>query len=111
MFFLVKAELVETGPLMPPDRLVPFIEKDVLPSLETLSRWEEQGKAKGGVFAGQRAGAFVLEAASTEEVGELLSSLPFWHALRWDVIPLQSTRSTIERERKVLAQVRGAGKR
>lgn len=58
----------------------------------------------GGIFAGQRVGAFFLEAESGEEVGQLLSSLPFWHDVTWDVTPLQSFRSTIERETHVLEQ-------
>lgn len=50
----------------------------------------------------------MLEAASAEEVGELLSSLPFWGLVKWQVRPLQSARSTIERERSVVERIRAA---
>jgi hypothetical protein len=43
----------------------------------------------------------LMEAASAEEVGERLASLPFWGMLKWRVTPLQSTRSAIARERGV----------
>ena len=77
----------------------------VIPSLEMWGQWENEGIIKGGVFAGERAGAFVLEAASHEEVGERLSSLPFWGMIKWSVRPMQSARSAAERERKVIKQL------
>jgi hypothetical protein len=41
------------------------------------------------------------------EVGQLLTSLPFWGSITWEVIPLQSVRSTIDRECGVVAALRG----
>ena len=108
MRFLVKGEWVETGAVLPAEQFAPLIEHVVLPSLEQWDQWEQQGKSRGGVLAGQRAGVFLLEAESAEEVGQLLTSLPFWGYIKWDVIPLQSVRSTIERERGVVAAMRGA---
>ena len=47
------------------------------PSLEALSKMVDDKKT-GGVFAGQRMGAFIIDASSHEEVGKILASLPFW---------------------------------
>ena len=50
----------------------------------------------------------MLEADSHEEVGRLLTSLPFWIYIKWDVKPLQSARSAADRERGVLEQIRAS---
>jgi hypothetical protein len=106
MLFLVSGEWVEPGALLPAEQLPPILEQVVLPSLEMLAGWEEQGKVHGGVFAGERAGAWVVEAASGEEIGQLLTSLPFWGLVKWQVRPLQSARSTAERDRRVAEQIK-----
>ncbi len=56
----------------------------------------DEKKLTGGILAGQRAGAFVIDAQSNEEVGTILAGLPFWGLVKWDVKPLQSIRSAIE---------------
>ena len=67
MQFLVTGEWVEVGALLPPAQMVPIMDGLVLPSLEMFAQWEREGRIRGGILAGQRAGAFVLEAASAEE--------------------------------------------
>lgn len=99
--YLVTGEWVEAGALLPPEQMALIGEQVLLPSLEMLARWEEDGRISGGVFAGERAEVFVLEGASGEEVGDLLASLPFWGLVRWHVRPLQSFRSCHERDRRV----------
>ncbi len=99
MRFLVTAEYVEVGALLPPEAIGPLAQHVILPSLEMLAKWEQDGKIRGGVHAGERSGAFIVDAASNEEVGTLLASLPFWGLVKWDVTPLQSWASTVERDR------------
>jgi hypothetical protein len=106
MKFLVTGAWVELGALLSPEQVISLLEQNVLPSLEMFSQWEEQGKIAGGVFAGEREVACVLEAASSEEVGQLLGSLPFWAMMKWHVRPLQSMRSTVDRERRLLENLR-----
>ena len=108
MLFLVTAKFVEAGPLLPPEGFVQLLDQTILPSVETMAQWEEEGRIRGGVFSGQREGGFTIEADSAEELGQLLSSLPFWGVLKWDVKPLQSFRSVVERERGVRDQVQAA---
>jgi hypothetical protein len=93
--------------LAPTQQLATLLEQAIVPSLEMFAAWEIEGRARGGIHAGQRAGTFIIEAASAEEPGSMLASLPFWGMLKWSVVPLQSTRSTIERERGLL-QARAA---
>jgi hypothetical protein len=106
MQYLVTARWTELGALLQPAQVVELLEQAVLPSLEMFVQWEAQGKLRGGVFAGERETAFVLEAGSSEEVGTLLSSLPFWGMMEWHVRPLQSMRSTVERERALLERLK-----
>jgi hypothetical protein len=104
--YQVSGTWVELGAMLTPEQVAHLLEQAVLPSLETLAQWEEQGKIHGGVFAGERETAFVLNAASSEEVGQLLTSLPFWALMKWHVRPLQSMRSAIERERASLERLK-----
>ncbi len=109
MQYLVRADYVEVGALMPPEAVVSFVEQAVVPSLEMLSQWEQEGRIRaGGTFPGERAGAFVMEADSAEEVGQLLGSLPFWGQIKWDVRAMQSLSSTVERERGIVEQAKAA---
>ena len=73
----------------------------VRPSLEALSKMADD-KKMGGVFAGQRMGVVIIDASSHEELGKTLAGLPFWSRLTWNVTPLESYRSAIERDRKVM---------
>jgi hypothetical protein len=106
MQYLVTGTWTELGALLKPEQVAELLDQAVLPSLEMFVQWETQGKVRGGVFPGERETAFVLEAGSSEEVGTLLTSLPFWGMMKWHVRPLQSMRSTVERERALLERLK-----
>lgn len=107
MQFLVTSEWVELGALLAPEDIVAVEDRAILPSLEVLAQWEDAGTIRGGVFAGERAGMMVVEAESAEQLGDVLSSLPFWGLVRWQVRPLQSFRSALERDRRLTERLRG----
>jgi len=72
--YLVTGEYVDPGPMLPPQQLVQMIEKLVLPSFEALAKLEEQRKVLGGgIVAGARAGAFIVDAPSNNELNQLLA--------------------------------------
>lgn len=107
MQYLITARWVKGGPQLSPEKVVPLREQTLVPSLEMLAEWEEEGRIYGGgVYPGERAGTWVIEADSSEELGRLVSSLPFWNQMKWHVRPLQSTRSAVKRERRVRERVR-----
>ncbi|HET9442013.1 MAG TPA: hypothetical protein VFO65_01750 [Acidimicrobiales bacterium] len=56
--------------------------------------------------AGYRGVAFLTEAGSAEELGEMLTGLPFWRINRWTVTPLQSFDSALARQQGVLDRAR-----
>ena len=111
MQFLVIGEYIEHGAIVPPEQGVTILETSILPSLQIISDWVDKGIAHGGIYAGERMGAFIVEAASPEELGSMLASLPFWGLVQWEVRPLQSTRSAIDRERGVIDAFRAASGR
>ena len=84
---------------MPPERLAQVVEQMVTPSLEQLAQWEEEGRIHGGGYTAARGGVFMIDADSSEEVDQLVSSLPYWGIVTVDVKPLVSTRSLLERGR------------
>ena len=104
MLYLVTGEWVE-DPTVSGEEFPALWEQMVRPSLEALSKMVDEKKT-GGVFAGQRMGAFIIDASSHEEVGTILASLPFWSRLTWNVTPLQSFRSAIERDRKAMENLK-----
>src|SRR5215204_3137254 len=97
MLFLVTIEGSELGVGMPPERLAKVVEHMVTPSLEQLVQWEQEGRVHGGGYTAARGAAFIMEADSSEEVDQLLTSLPYWGLVKVDVKPLISTSEMVER--------------
>ena len=99
MRFLVTIDGSDIGAGMPPQQLVQVIDQMVIPSLEKLAQWEEEGRIHGGGYTAARGGVFMIDADSSEEVDQLLTSLPYWGLVKVDVKPLISTSSLLERGR------------
>jgi muconolactone delta-isomerase len=108
MQYLVTAEWVELGALLSPEQVSGIIERTVGPSLEILAQWEEEGKIRGGTFPGERAGTWVFEADSSEELDGMLTTLPFWGQMKWHIRPLQTSRSKLRGQRELGEQLRTA---
>ncbi len=70
---------------MPPEQVRTLQRELVLPSLEKLNQWQQEGRIHGGILPAERAGAFVMEGDSIEEIESLLVSLPFWGLLKMQV--------------------------
>jgi muconolactone delta-isomerase len=105
MLYLVTGEWIE-DPTISVEAFPGLWEQIVRPSLESLDKMVQEKKITGGVLAGQRMGALILDASSHEEVGRILASLPFWSRLKWNVTPLQSFRSAIERDHKAMENLK-----
>lgn len=106
MRYMVRGEFIDAGPLMPPKQVGDMVSNVVIPSLKAIARMEDEGRIlASGVFTGQRAGVFILEADSNEKVSELLMSLPFWGLLKWEVSPLESFSYRAEQEGRITEQL------
>ena len=90
MRYLVSMETVDTGEAPPPAEGAAFLEATVIPSLQALKELEDGGKIRGGVLGGRRGVAFIAEAASNEELGDMLRQLPVWGTAEVEITPLES---------------------
>jgi len=105
-------ELVETALpalLASPQATVQHIEQRVIPTHETLMKLETERKIPaGGALVGRRAHAFIVEAASNEELSRLLMSLPLSPMMKVEVTPLQSFEDSAAQVRQNLERLKAA---
>jgi hypothetical protein len=106
--YLVAVESVEVGPLLPPQQVAGIIRTAILPTSEALSSLESEGKIRGGVVAGAREAAFILDAESNEEANQILEGLPAWGLAKFKLTPLLSFETRREHDRQVLERLEAA---
>jgi hypothetical protein len=88
--YLVTMNLNRTDPLLPVDQLTQFIRGAVLPSVESLTRLQAQGKVvSGGYPIGSPAIVLLVDAASEEELYEILEGLPIWEQVEAETRRMQ----------------------
>ena len=111
MKYLVTMELMGTPPATSPQEMVQWLEQIVIPSEEAMIRLEAEKKIlAGGDLSGRRGWAFIMEAASNEELARLLSSIPQWPLLKVDVTPLHSCEENLAQIRQAVEQMKTAQK-
>jgi muconolactone delta-isomerase len=105
MRFLVTLDGSDLGVGMPPERLGQVMDQMVIPGIEKLAQWEQEGRIHGGGYTAARGGVFIIDADSSEEVDQLVTSLPHWGLIKVDVKPLISTTALLERARATRQRV------
>ena len=91
MQYLVTEELIDPGPLLPPEQLLGIMRQWVTPSMDALINLKSEGKIiAGGVRVGERALVLIFEAESNEELDSILQGLPLWGLGKWKVTPLET---------------------
>ena len=107
MQYLVTGEFIDPGPLLPPDQLAGLLRQVIVPSHDVLTNLKAEGKLLAGGYAvGERAGAFIFEVDSNEEVDGLLQGLPHWGLVKMKVTPLEDIEGRRERDRQQGEQTR-----
>ena len=107
MKYLVTMELMGTPPAASPQELVQWLEQMIIPSEEAMIKLEADGKIlTGGDLSGRRGMAFIMEAASNEELTKLLGGIPEWPLLKVDVTPLDSFEERLAQIRQDLEQMK-----
>jgi len=106
MRFLVTLDGSDIGVGMPPERLGQVVEQMVVPSIEQLTQWEQERRIYGGGYTAARGDVFIMEADSSEEVEQLVTSLPYWGLVKVEVKPLISTSEMVERARAMSQRLR-----
>jgi muconolactone delta-isomerase len=99
MRFLVTIDGSDIGVGMSPERLGQVLDQMVVPGVEKLAQLEQEGRIHGGGYTAARGGVFMIDADSSEEVDQLVTSLPHWGLVKVDVKPLISTSTMLERSR------------
>jgi muconolactone delta-isomerase len=97
MRFLVTIDGSDVGVGMPPERLAQVQDQMIIPGVEKLAQWEQEGTIHGGGYTAARGAVFIMDADSSEEVDQLITSLPHWQLVKVDVKPLISASSMLER--------------
>ena len=101
MQYLVTMDYVDPGPLFPPQQVPGLIRQSVLPTFDARMRLRDEGKIVGeGVVAAARKVVFIMEAASNDDLNELVEGLPLW-GLTVDVTPLQSFETRKDQDRQM----------
>jgi len=107
MLYLVQGEVVDPGMPLAPQQFAEFLESQVIPTFERLTQLEAEGKVRaGGAPAGARATAFIVEAASNDELTGILMTLPLWSRVKWHVTPLDGFQQRIHLARQLLERVK-----
>jgi Muconolactone delta-isomerase len=88
--YLVTMNLNRADPLLPVDQLTQFIRSAILPSVESLTRLQSQGKVvSGGYPIGRPAIVLLMDAASEKELYEVLEGLPIWEQVEAETRRMQ----------------------
>jgi muconolactone delta-isomerase len=109
--YLVIGTAVNVGVAIPPQQVAQMLDTVIAPSLEMLAKWEREGRIHGATFAGQRANCMIIDAASHEELSDLLTTLPFWGLLDWKITPLASYEGMAKRVREMSQRLKSVGQR
>jgi hypothetical protein len=89
------------------EEVVAILEGVIIPGFDELMKLQKAGKIlAGGLPVGERAFAFIAEAASNDEADQLVRHLPFWGALDWKVTPLQSFGERAAMERRIVKEIK-----
>jgi muconolactone delta-isomerase len=87
------------------DEAADLLKNVVFPSFEILKALEAKKKiVAGGLPVGDRAFVCIMEAASNDELDQILRSLPLWGMLQWQVTPLQSFSKRLKIDKESLKQ-------
>jgi len=90
-----------------PDEALRVLESNVLPTFDVLVQLEaEKAILAGGLPVGERSLVFIAEAASNDDLDQLLRNLPMWGTLQWKVTPLQSFAARAAQERGVVKAIK-----
>ena len=104
MLFFVKGELKGAVPL-PPEQFLELVVKE----WETIISYRQQGKVlAGGALAGRKGGGGIFNVDSAEELHTLVSQLPMFLFVEWEIIPLNTAEYALEGAKQALASLRAS---
>ncbi len=109
MQYLVTTEASTDLGLLPPQQMAQLLEQVITPSIEAIVKLEKEKKIlAGGIPVGSRTGVFIVEAASHDELDQLLLSLPLWGLYNFNVTPLESFQARLAQQGPMLERLKAA---
>jgi len=104
MLFYVKGESTGVPPL-PPDQVYELVVKE----WETIISYKQKGKIlAGGALAGRRGGCAIFDVDSIDEIHTLISQMPLFPFIQWEIIPLISSEYALEKAKQALSELQGS---
>ena len=101
MLFYVQADMIGGYPL-PPEQWLGLVAQQ----LELILELKIQGKIViHGSFVGRQAGCFIWNVDSNEELQSLLTQMPLWPFMDWDIVPMISTEAAMDSVRQSVAEM------
>lgn len=101
MLYYVQADMIGGYPL-PPKQWLDLVVKQ----LELIIELKKQGKILiHGAFVGRQAGCFVWDVDSNEELQSLLTGMPLWPFMDWDIAPMISTEAGLASVKTSLSEL------
>ena len=89
MLFLVELDHVKPTAPITSEAGRAFIEQIIFPTIARAEQWMAERKIlSGGVVVGRIALRFIVEAESSGQVDQMISSLPLWPVAETRVMPL-----------------------
>lgn len=109
MQYLVTMEFVEPGPLFPAQQLGQMVAETILPSYDQLASLVANGTiVAGGTLVGSRTATFIVEAATHDELDQLLEGMPWWGVMKTTVAPLQAFAQRAANDRALMERIQAA---
>ena len=106
MLYFVKSEL-KGGPQMPPEQWLELLVKE----FEMEISYQKQGKILAiGDLSGGKGSCIIYDVESNDELHELVSVLPTFSFLDWEVIPLLSREQNLQITKQTLTSMRESKK-
>jgi muconolactone delta-isomerase len=87
------------------EQLTHFLEDSVMPTFEYMTKLEREKRILyAGTPVGERTFVFIAEAASNEELDEMLRGIPMWPMMDVKVTALEPIADREKQERKYMQQ-------
>lgn len=100
MRYLITIDNVDPNTALIAEQAVQLREQVVIPTWNECAKLEAENKiVAGGVAAGSEHSILIVEAASLDELNQLVQGLPAWGRLKIAVTPLQDFSETVAQQR------------
>ncbi len=107
MLYIVTTDNFAFDPTISPQQAAGLIENMVIPTTERLIQLKSEGKVLvAGTPPGHKSVYFVVDAASHDEVNQLVDNLPLWPIHHWEITPLVDIEDQLTIVRELLAHLK-----